>query len=273
MEIMVPPGGLACMMMEAYFDESGCGNEQGKDGKKDDLLVVAGYLFDPEKCKTFDLAWQAILKSPCPDDPSRELKYFRMSECAHGTGQFKGIPVEQRLEVEKRCLAAITEHAEIGVCVSMRKPDFDEVSTPVYEKAFGGIYTHCAMWCFNEMSLWADRNNFNGSISYFFESGHADQSEANEVMDRAATRPTWFKKFRYGGHAFKPKVELRPLQSGDLLAWQWHTDVKNTLDPNGRSRRKDFAALLEKQKVWSKHFDMEELLQVTLESVLRGRTN
>ena len=272
MEIMVSPGGLACMVMEAYFDESGCGNDESRDGKKDDLLAVAGYLFDPDKCRAFDLAWQSILKTPCPDDPNRELKYFRMSECAHGTGEFKGMPVQQRIDVEKRCIAAISEHAEIGVCVSMKKADFDFVSSPAYEKAFGGLYTHCALWCFNEISRWAERTNFNGSISYFFESGHKDQSEANEVMNRVATRPTWFNKFRYGGHAFKPKDQLRPLQSGDILAWQWHTDTKNMLDPNGRERRKDFIALREKPEVWGKHFSMQEILQTTLESVSRGRT-
>src|ERR1700686_2693669 len=74
LELLVPADGKAFFLVEAYFDESG--THQGSP-----IMCVAGYLFSPEQCKRFSEEWSAVLKE-------YGLPYFRMSECAHGTGVF-----------------------------------------------------------------------------------------------------------------------------------------------------------------------------------------
>jgi hypothetical protein len=62
--------------MEAYFDESGTHNSSA-------FVCAAGYLFEKDNATALDIAWRNMLGE-------KWLPFFRMSDCAHRTGPFKG---------------------------------------------------------------------------------------------------------------------------------------------------------------------------------------
>ena len=74
-------------MFEAYFDESGT-----HDGAH--VLCVAGYLFESKKCKSLDLAWQAMLAE-------YNLPFFHMVDCIHRVFPFDHLSKEECVAVEK----------------------------------------------------------------------------------------------------------------------------------------------------------------------------
>ena len=91
---------------------------------------------------------------------------------------------------------------------------------------------------------WANENNFNGDIAYFFEAGHAYQPQANKLMNAVFKSEYFNRKFRYGSHTFVDKTKARPIQSADILAWQAATDIKRALS-GFKARRADYLALLQ----------------------------
>jgi hypothetical protein len=104
---------------------------------------------------------------------------------------------------------------------------------------------------------WADNTNFDGDIAYFFEAGHASQSEANQIMEDIFEIEELRNAYRYGGHAFLPKPKAALLQTGDIIAWLWR---KHLADAGKRKMRQDLASILSgpKECYWS-HFGPKEI--------------
>ena len=65
------------------------------------------------------------------------------------------------------------------------------------------------------------KNSFDGTVSYFYEAGHASKTEANALMSRIFSNAALRGTYHYGSHTFADKQQLRPLQAADILAWQW----------------------------------------------------
>lgn len=214
--------------VEAYFDESG-----SDDGSP--VLCLAGYIFDKNSATSLDDKWMDILAK-------FKLPFFRMSSCAQGVWPFKDIPKEDRIEIEKRMIHLIKDHASFGVAVTVDPKEFYEVMPK--SGHIGSAYTLCAHTCLAAVKSWADEIRFSGDISYFFESGHRSQSEANGIMNRLFSIPKLREAHRYGSHTFADKEKARLLQAADLLAWQWHSERKRKMI-GARDSRKDFLALVE----------------------------
>jgi hypothetical protein len=107
----------------------------------------------------------------------------------------------------------------------------------------GSAYNYCLWHCLEGVKLWIEECKFEGDVVYFFESGHRSQAEANRIMHLAFDSEEARRPFRYLSHAFVDKKRFPPVQAADLLAWQMFTDWKH--GAGGRSRRKDFAYLIE----------------------------
>ncbi len=239
LELLVPESGKALFLVEAeaYFDESG--THSGSP-----IMCVAGYLFSPEQCRRFDQEWAEVLEE-------FSLRYFRMSECAHGTGEFKG-----RREicdpVARRMIGIIKRRAERGIVTSISEKYFNEHVSDALQLTTGPAYSWCIRWALGLVRDWIDKYNFEGTISYFFESGHQHQSITNQILDRNFGHDSQAKKsFRYGSHSFAGKVPseaseavLRPLQAADLLAWQYRN--QKIREASGkRHHRLDLSSLTE----------------------------
>jgi hypothetical protein len=257
---MLPGGGFVIVEVENHFDESG--THEGAP-----VLCVAGYTIDKAKSAQLGADWDAMLGW---DALPRRLDFFRMSDCAHGHGQFEGVPVELRIEVEKRAIGIIKEHTAHGLVVTVNQAEFDAI-IPQDRALVGSAYSFCSQIILAGVSAWIGDNPQIERAAYFFEAGAAHQAEADWIMRALFRNERAARAHRYAGHGFVPKGGNPGVQAADLLCWHGYTDRKHKAE--GRPTRKDFAALLEHRHV-VRHIgpDMLRALAERLEDASRALT-
>jgi Protein of unknown function (DUF3800) len=225
-------------IMEAYFDESG--THAGSP-----FLCVAGYLFKKGNAHALDIAWREMLQE-------KSLPFFRMSDCAHGTGPFQGWSKIDTTDLEIRAINLVKAYAAYGFAASVVMDDFHLIPNL---GLFDTAYSFACLQMFLGVKYWADNNDFHGDVNYVFESGAQHQSEANAFMQNVFEHPQMRLDFRYSSHTFADKANVSQLQCADLLAWHWFTH--NQRGRRGEvAKRKDFRSLLEK-RIKANHFDKE----------------
>ncbi len=221
--------GDVVVLVETYFDES-------YDPK---LLCVAGYSFTSRNARLLDGEWRKMLLR------YKRLPYFRMSIC-NASANIRPAPFDRLNDQE--CVAIATEaiglinkYASVGYAVTIDQKAFYKrvtkkglVSTP---------YEFCSWLC-----LSAARSEmhkivpFLTGMSFFFEAGFENQSEANRMMNRIFKDPGLRQFYKYKEHRFVVKSASRPTQAADLIAWQWYKDMIRRA--NGATKpRGDLAAL------------------------------
>jgi hypothetical protein len=173
------------------------------------VISVAGYLFESE---AYIRLRDGINDLLCP----LGIKYFRMYECNGASGQFAGMQDDACLDVEKAVIRMIRETAILGVSVSLSEATHRLMSPVAHEEH---PYNMLCQWCMWEIGKWADRNAFNGTVTYNFESGHAAQRCANAALNNMEMDASIKQACRYGSHLFIDKKKERGLQVADLLAW------------------------------------------------------
>jgi hypothetical protein len=253
LDILLPTGGYAVQLVEAYFDESGSNDSSP-------VLCVAGYVIEKEACKRLDSDWGKVL-----DD--FKLPFFRMSACAHGVRPFLSLTEDACINVEKEMIAIIKRSISCGLAVTVEPRQFSNIMPD--SAAIGSAYSFCAHACLTGVQWWANENNYGGDIAYFFEAGHRSQSEANGIMNEIFTDKTLRAKHRYIAHSFVDKQKVKPVQAADLIAWQWYTDhvrrLKRSLRP-----RKDCYELMHDQNYHVIHYD-GALLKRVASTILRNK--
>ena len=254
LEILLPHGGYALQLVESYFDEAG-----SDDGSP--VLCVAGYIIEKEACVKLDSEWAEVLKI-------FKLPYFRMSQCAHGTGPFKNLTMADRIESEKQCIAIIKRHITYGIAITVEPQRFEQIMPKSTE--IGSPYTLCAHACLTAVKSWATETNYPGKVAYFFESGHKSQGEANAIMNRLFNMPKLRTDYRYAAHTFADKQEVRPLQAADLIAWQWYKDHKRRMERKKLEPRKDCFELMYGGPYHALHYE-DHMLRKIAGTVLRGK--
>ncbi len=209
-------------------------------------MCVAGYVFSAEQCRRFDQEWLEVLEE-------FNLPYFRMSECAHASGAFTG-----RREicdpVARRMIGIIKRRAERGIITSVSDADFKKsVPADLQTRTTGPAYSWCVKWALAAVAEWIEKHSFDGTVSYFFESGHHHQAITNRILTEmfGGKYSEIEAAHRYCSHAFagktatgKTKAVLRALQAADLLAWQYRNS-KLRQAKGQKYPRRDFQSLLE----------------------------
>jgi hypothetical protein len=94
----------------------------------------------------------------------------------------------------------------------------------------GTPYSFCCWQILAGIRAWINKTNFQGEITYFYEAGHDSMGEANAVMNRIFKEPHLREGYRYAGHGFVDKKKVRPVQTADILAWHWATQMKRWLN-------------------------------------------
>jgi len=115
---------------------------------------------------------------------------------------------------------------------------------PSFQADFHGMDDY--LWaCWTVMAFvrrWASIHNWPGGIQYFFEAGHASQSQANGLLKLIAGNEHLSAAYHYKAHGFIKKEDSGAVQAADILAWQTNKDLKRRKE--GKPSRKDFVALL-----------------------------
>ncbi len=247
LDVLLPDGGYVVVEVESYFDESGSHDDSA-------LLCVAGYIIEKNAAIKLTDAWRAVLTE-------HKIPYFRMSDCAHGNGPFKGMTKQHRLEIEVMMIGIIKRYTACGLAVTVNSDEFTK-QMPKH-RLIGGPYTFCAHVLIGGIGVFieeADKTARIDKMAYFFEAGHGSRSETDRVI-REMFRPGRIRDdYRYSGHAFVLKEQTPAVQAADLLAWQWYTDKRHQTE--GRPRRKDCDLLLEHPHR-AVHIDSERIAETT----------
>lgn len=212
--------------LECYFDESGT-----HDGSP--AVCVAGYLFNREARQKLDSEWKAALDR-------YELPFFRMSACAHGNPPFNRLTKNERIDIEPAVIKLINRYALLGLAIVINEAEYDHLFTR--RDITGDAYSFCCWQILAGIQSWIERNQFDGEISCFFESGHKSQRLANLLMHRIFENASLRNTYRYKAHGFVEKAAVQALQAADILAWQQATQLKRWLR-NDHRMRADFRAL------------------------------
>ncbi len=240
LEIVLPDGGLVLVTIEAYFDESG--THAGSP-----FLCVAGYLFEATSCRKFDADWRTMLTD-------FHLPFFHRAPCEVGEPPFDKLDDTLRRAIRNRAARIIMAHATSGVVVSVAPASYKKIMPK--HKLVGDPYTFCANGCFYATKIWGDTHGYRGKIAYFFESGAASQSAANNIMASRGASPKGRKEYRYQSHSFLLKEEATPLQAADILAWHWRDQCLRA--SNDAEVHPDFVPLIDdRTKVY--HIDDKAL--------------
>lgn len=226
----------------AYFDESGT-------DANSTVLCVAGYIFLERNIGPFEAAWKLMLEK-------YHLPFFHMVDCAHGTGAFKALTTQQRIEAQKEAICLTKKHASKGIALSIDKAAFPKVSAGS-SKLWTTPYTFLCGQVLYGVRDWANETGFDGEIEYVFESGAAGEGRAiEEATDALLTTEETRQIFRYGRHVRSRKTAAVQLQSADLLAWHWFTHNRRVRE--GQGTRADFKSLIG-LKIDPHHYDAEAI--------------
>lgn len=249
--VLLPDGGLVVTLVKAYFDESiGKATVKDDDGttRRVPLLCVAGYLMDCEQSERLSEEWRSVL-----DDYG--LSHFHMVDCAHGNEEFASLKKADRIQVSARMIAIIKRRTIMGLAVSTN-PDQYKVLVPPHP-LLGTAYTFSMYLIIAGVQLWAQRNQYQGDIAYFFEAGHESAPQADSVMNQVFSIPELASDAHYAGHSFVRKTKSPAVQAADLLAWQFYTDCRREMEGKP-TYRKDYASLIQ-HRHWLQYSDPEKL--------------
>lgn len=230
------------MLMDAYFDESGT-----HDGSP--VVCVAGYLFTAEQSLRLDQEWRDALNA-------FGIECFHAADSAHGVGEFSNLNRGQRTDLYTRLIGIIKRRMTLGIAVSASENDFG--TTPSIKWTQGSAYVFCAMQVVAGVSAWVRRRDYQGSIAYFFENGHRHESLTHAAINNLASTRQYL---RMSSLTFASKPAVRPLQTADLLAYEWQKELKRVSLPHERGRfvRRSLRSLLDSPHI-TQHYTRRELL-------------
>lgn len=246
------------MPLEAYMDESGTDD-------RSPLLAVAGYVFWKPQAKKFRRQWISELATSSEGKPTK-AQFFRMSDCAHGEGQFAGWSVADRTEIEKRLIKHIRKRTEFGFAVTLNEDEYNDHLAGRH--GMPSAYAFACFACLGMVRRWLERNQITDDVRYIFESGHEHERNASGFLNEVFSVGRARADYHYAGHSFSNKDHAPPLQAGDMLAWH---AIKNRLrELAGKEPRKDLIALVREDVDRYRHYDLPAMHRLATALQERG---
>ncbi len=179
----------------------------------DEAFAVGCALSTVGKWLAFDGKWRLALEE-------NGLLYFRMSEFAQSTGQFKeGWKKNEvrRQQLLERLTKIMTEHILywIGVCVL--RSDFDKANEVYQLEESYSSYTLCGQTCVELAHTWRRNHHFDYlPIEFVFEEGDQNFGQLSDrLLENFGRRPIPRKKVDPD-----PTKLTRPLQVADYAAYE-----------------------------------------------------
>lgn len=217
-----------CPMMYAYFDES---------ERMGGVFCVAGFLFDAAQARRFTKEWSQLF--------SEYAGGLHMRHFLHGRGAFAGTTVDQRDRLLFESVKIINKTITAAFAVSCNLHEV-ELLAPKWIRGFSRAYPVCCHLVMIAAGQFLEESGRGFErITYIFESGHKDQSEADDHIRNAVLNPDVKNAYKYLGHDFLAKSDAVPLQAADLLAWEWTKFRDETLEQRIRPLRGSLRALFE----------------------------
>lgn len=216
------------LMLHAYFDETGHGNDANTK-----ILGIAGCLTRKELWKKVEDEWTKALKS-------EGLPYFHMKEYAHSTGAFEDwIGDENRRRKIYGKLWEIISNAELmplGGFVQLG--DYKQELQGQDHHVFKDAYFLCYLQCLRFLAQYADFDLVS-NVSTFFDNKEGFKGEAFKIHDVLT--------HRFQGKIPRPVFcnmrEALPLQTADIIAYESKKEFERRLYESNKEPRWGFSQL------------------------------
>jgi hypothetical protein len=210
------------LMFEAYFDDAGThGGAQA--------VVLAGYIGSPAE-------WEALGADWLPFLTRLGIPYYRASECAHASGQFKRWERDACMAVHREAVEIITRRSITPLGISVDAAAFQQAPVlprEAFEHAFGSVLYYLARY----MAAEAPDDKVAMVIEGFGKGEGRIIELFHELLDAEPNKN--LRQHFDGPPIFRPKVGYPPLQAADVLAYEFALDAARTFhaprshDPRG----------------------------------------
>jgi len=213
-------------MFEAYFDES---------ERTGGTFAVAGYAFSPPQARKFTKEWRDLFGG----------QICRMAELTAKRGTFDGISNQERDRLIREAVKLINKRISFGVAISVNVSEINSLS-PKWIQGFGHAYPVCCHFAMAGIGTALEKAEYADDVAYFFEAGHAYESEARRFLTHVTSKAGPLKAYyRHRSDTFAPKTDAVPLQAADMLAWEWTKCQDETIEQRMRPVRRSLRALVE----------------------------
>lgn len=207
------------MLLRAYFDDSGTHDDAP-------AVVVAGYLASAEKWHEFACEWAGMLSEG-------NLTYWHQVDFAHRVTEYIGWTEEKRVMFMQRAIGIIKNTVIAGVSCGVNTTAFRELAPRLPLRP----YAFCAMGCFKHLEKWAFENSHRDPIDCIFEAGTQGESEISDMVRELTSDEDGERLgFRIDPLRLGKKKQLLPLQTADILAYEFYLEARNG-HINGEVRR------------------------------------
>jgi len=183
----------------AFLDASGV-EHQGR------VLTVGGFVANYEQWMRFEREWNLVLEE-------FGVKYFRMAEFAHSTGQYsewKG-KEDRRRSFLKKLTSVIRIRVRRSFGLALLLDDYNAVNADFeLSERLGHPFPLAGVTCVNMIGAWAENASVKTPILFTFEKGDSHRGELIEQLD---------KHFHLLPN-FGTKTQYNPLQAADFVAWE-----------------------------------------------------
>jgi hypothetical protein len=230
-DLLIPSDGKGLVaVMRAFFDES----EHAESG----WFCIAGYAYERRKARRFNKEWKRLWGE----------RVFHMSEFAHSRGVF-ALPDDERDRLIRKSVSIVTRTAAVGVITFCNAREIERAMAAAGEQVVGfrGPYSLCHHVCMLALGKWSRQNMEAEGVSYVFEDGYKENYDAHQFMGEIRQMPALRHAYACVAHAFEDKKRFLPIQSADLLAYEF---VKFRRELGGdRPPRGSFKALVRDRNV------------------------
>ncbi len=183
------------MALVMYVDES---------EDEDAHFVLAGYLAPADAWGSFIEDWQDVLR----ESPAQEA--FHMVECRQQGADWKLL----------KLISIIQQYARAGVCVAVRKDDFDAEVRGKISKGLDTPYRFLFYRVLTATLAFQKTFGINEPVSYIFdEKFHESDIVSSGYADFYNALPEEAQKMIDGRPIHRSDVQAVPLQAADILAW------------------------------------------------------
>ena len=238
------PGGRGYVaMLKAYLDR-GARIEAGR------VMCVAGALFESFHYDRFLHEWQPILTE-------WGASAFHATDFYNGAVEFKRKLGDEKVDVphlmaryerhSREIPAIIGAHVHQLFVVTFYEDEYDRIAPHRWREQFGNVHRIAAQLMAGSIGHWANRENYNGGIAYFYETGDEDEAAVDDALRGLYKRPDQRAHTRMASTPIGvDKGKARGLEVADFLAWHWNKYVAESMPPNRkRPIRKDIQLLMD----------------------------
>jgi len=240
--------------VRVYLDASGTAREQR-------VWAVGGWLGTADQWDHFINAWRVMLDA-APFGPDVK-RMFHAADLESLKGTYSGWTDTQKKDFQGVAYGLIGRYSFTAVSSSLIKEDWKAVGprlSTIADGHPGNYYVHSVADVLSSVRKWADAENYDGPIHYYFEADTIGQGSVIQFLRAACGDPKRRQRARMASCTFAGK-EVLPLQAADVWAYEAYKQMLNRIiDGRTRLPRHPFLQLWrERYAPYNGYWDRERL--------------